>query len=90
MSSLLRNIALLILILMVRRTRIYICGTSGTMKAFAEGLTALGFAHFDFFRELLTAHISQEQPRNEHANRMSSFRPRSRHVNQRFLFDVKN
>jgi ferredoxin-NADP reductase len=75
--------------LMARRARIYICGTSGMMKAFAEGLIALGIAHFDFFRELFTAPISQEQRRSDDWNRLSSVRPRSRHVNQRFRFDAK-
>jgi anaerobic selenocysteine-containing dehydrogenase/ferredoxin-NADP reductase len=41
--------------LITRRARIYMCGTPGMMKAFAEGLIARGVPHFDIFRELFTA-----------------------------------
>jgi anaerobic selenocysteine-containing dehydrogenase/ferredoxin-NADP reductase len=38
-----------------RRARVYMCGPSGMMKAFGEGLIARGVPHFDIFRELFTA-----------------------------------
>jgi len=60
------------------------------MKAFAEGLIALGVAHCDFFRELFTANTVQEQRSSDDSNRLSSVRLRSQHVNQRFRFDVKD
>jgi ferredoxin-NADP reductase len=41
--------------LIARRARVYMCGTSGMMKAFAEGLITLGVPQFDIFRELFTA-----------------------------------
>jgi ferredoxin-NADP reductase len=41
--------------LISRRARVYMCGTSGMMNAFAEGLIARGVPHFDIFRELFTA-----------------------------------
>ncbi|HEY6851064.1 MAG TPA: molybdopterin dinucleotide binding domain-containing protein [Terracidiphilus sp.] len=41
--------------LITRRARVYMCGTSGMMKEFAEGLIARGVPHFDIFRELFTA-----------------------------------
>jgi ferredoxin-NADP reductase len=41
--------------LITRRARVYMCGTSGMMKGFAEGLIARGVPHFDIFRELFTA-----------------------------------
>jgi ferredoxin-NADP reductase len=43
--------------LIARRVRVYMCGPSGMMKAFAEGLVARGVPHFDIFRELFTAPI---------------------------------
>jgi ferredoxin-NADP reductase len=43
--------------LIARRARVYIyvCGTSGMMKAFAEGPIARGVPNFDIFREMFTA-----------------------------------
>ena len=41
--------------LIARRARVYMCGTSEMMKAFAEGLIARGLPHFDIFREIFTA-----------------------------------
>ena len=41
--------------LITRRARVYMCGTSGMMKGFAEGLIARGVPYFDIFRELFTA-----------------------------------
>jgi anaerobic selenocysteine-containing dehydrogenase/ferredoxin-NADP reductase len=38
-----------------RRARVYMCGTSAMMTAFADGLIARGVPHFDIFRELFTA-----------------------------------
>ena len=43
--------------LITRRARVYMCGTSGMMNAFAEGLIARGVPLFDIFRELFTAPI---------------------------------
>jgi ferredoxin-NADP reductase len=41
--------------LIARRARVYVCGTSGMMKAFAEGPIARGVPNFDIFREMFTA-----------------------------------
>jgi ferredoxin len=41
--------------LITRRARVYMCGTSTMMNAFAEGLIARGVPHFDIFRELFNA-----------------------------------
>lgn len=41
--------------LIARRVRVYMCGPSGMMKAFAEGLIARGVPRFDILRELFTA-----------------------------------
>jgi ferredoxin-NADP reductase len=43
--------------LIARRARVYMCGPSGMMNAFAEGLIARCVPHFDIFRELFTAPI---------------------------------
>jgi ferredoxin-NADP reductase len=43
--------------LIARRARVYMCGPSGMMKAFAGGLVARGVPHFDIFQELFTAPI---------------------------------
>jgi anaerobic selenocysteine-containing dehydrogenase/ferredoxin-NADP reductase len=40
--------------LIARRARIYMCGPSGMMKGFSEGLIARGVPYFDIFRELFT------------------------------------
>jgi ferredoxin-NADP reductase len=41
--------------LITRRARIYMCGASGMMDAFTDGLIARGVPRFDVFRELFTA-----------------------------------
>jgi anaerobic selenocysteine-containing dehydrogenase/ferredoxin-NADP reductase len=41
--------------LITRRARVYMCGTSEMMAAFADGLIARGVPRFDIFRELFTA-----------------------------------
>jgi ferredoxin len=41
--------------LIARRARIYICGPTGMMKAFADGLIARGVPKFDIFQELFAA-----------------------------------
>ena len=41
--------------LITRRARVYMCGTSAMMDAFADGLIARGVPRFDIFRELFTA-----------------------------------
>jgi ferredoxin-NADP reductase len=41
--------------LIARRARVYMCGPTGMMKAFGEGLIARGVPKFDIFQELFTA-----------------------------------
>ena len=42
--------------LIARRARVYVCGTSGMMKAFAEGPIARGVPNFDIFRDVYCAY----------------------------------
>jgi anaerobic selenocysteine-containing dehydrogenase/ferredoxin-NADP reductase len=44
--------------LIARRARVYMCGVSGMMKAFADGLIARSVPHFDIFQEMFTAPTS--------------------------------